>query len=164
MININSLGATSIGVWGIKHLVSPLQRWVYQISDGKALTNVGSDRHVLLLTTKGRRTGKERTIPVFYLRAGEAIVICNVKPKHERTNPWVINLRSHPFAQLQIGRDSAEYHARQATEYEIDRLWPRLIELWPAFKVHYENGGRRTIFILTLAKPVFLPRVAPYIR
>lgn len=150
MTNINNLGATRFGVWGIKHLVSPLQRWVYQTSDGKALTSVGPSRHVLLLTTIGRRTGKERTIPVFYLRDGEAIVICNVRPKHERTNPWVINLRSHPFAHLQIGDDVAQYQAREATDEETHRLWPRLINLWPAFKIHYENGGRRTIFILKL--------------
>lgn len=145
---INSLGATSVGVWGIKHLVSPLQRWVYQISGGKAVTSLGSGRYVLLLTTKGRRTGKKRTIPVFYLRDDEAVVICNVRPKNERTNPWVINLRSHPTALLQLGKETAEYHAREATENEIDHFWPRLIELWPAFKVHYEHGGRRTIFIL----------------
>ena len=142
------LGATRIGVWAIKHLVSPLQRRVYRSSRGKALTSIGSDRPVLLLTTEGRRTGKDRTIPVFYLRDGEAIVICNVRPEFERTNPWVINLRSHPVARLQIGQDIAKYRAREATDDEINRLWPRLIELWPAFQTHYERGGRRTIFIL----------------
>lgn len=145
---INHLGATNIGVWAIKHLVSPLQRWVYRISGGKALSSIGPDRHVLLLTTKGRRTGKDRTIPVFYLHDGDKVVICNVRPKSERTNPWVINLRNHPIAQLQIEQDKAQYNARQATDDELNRLWPRLIELWPAFKVHYENGGRRSIFIL----------------
>ncbi len=146
------LGATNLGVWAIKHLVSPFQRYIYRISEGRALSNIGSGKDVLLLTTKGRRTGKERTTPVFYLRDGEAVVICNVRPKTERTNPWVINLRSHPVARLQIGRDTAQYQAREATDEEIKRLWPRLIELWPAFKVHYEHGGRRSIFILEHAK------------
>lgn len=148
---IYQIGATRIGVWGIKHLVSPLQRWVYRSSGGKALTSIGSGRDVLLLTTVGRRTGKDRTTPVFYLREGDAVVICNVRPEFERINPWVINLRSHPVAQLQIGQDKAEYKAREATAVEINRLWPRLIELWPAFKAHYENGGHRTIFILERA-------------
>jgi deazaflavin-dependent oxidoreductase (nitroreductase family) len=148
VIVIYQLGATSLGVWLIKHLVSPLQRWIYRISKGKALSSIGSGRQVLLLTTKGRRTGKDRTVPVFYLRDGETVVICNVRPEFERTNPWVINLRSHPVAQLQIGQDKAQYQARQATEDEVNRYWPRLIELWPAFKVHYRNGGRRSIFIL----------------
>jgi deazaflavin-dependent oxidoreductase (nitroreductase family) len=145
---INKLGATRVGVWSIKHLVSPLQRWVYRRTEGKALSSIGLNRRVLLLTTKGRRTGKERTIPVFYIHDGEVIVICNVRPKYERTNPWVINLRSQPVAQLQIGQDKAWYQAREATDDEINRLWLRLIDLWPAFNVHYKNGGRRTIFIL----------------
>lgn len=148
---INRLGAMRGGVWAIKHIVAPLQRWVYRRSGGKALSSVGPGRNVLLLTTKGRRTGKERTIPVFYLRQGEAIVICNVRPKYERTNPWVINLRHHPVAQLQIGPHTARYQAREATVAEIAGLWPRLVELWPAYKVHYENGGRRSIFILERA-------------
>lgn len=145
---VNNLGASRIGVWLIKHFLSPFQRWIYKSSGGKVLSSIGSDRAVLLLTTKGRRTGKERTIPVFYVRHGDAVAICNVRPRNERTNPWVINLRTHPLAQLQIGGDVSEYIAREATDKETTHLWPRLVELWPAFRVHYEYGGRRTIFIL----------------
>ena len=148
---INHLGATRIGVWAIKHLVSPLQRRIYRGTGGRVFSAVSAGRNVLLLTTKGRRTGQDRTVPVFYLRDGNAIVICNVNPGFERTNPWVINLRAHPVAQLQIGRDSGNYQAREATNAEIERLWPRLIELWPAYQAHYERSGQRAIFILELA-------------
>ncbi|MFC2055405.1 nitroreductase/quinone reductase family protein [Chloroflexota bacterium] len=126
---INRLGATRTGVWAIKHFVSPLQRWIYRRTGGIAWSNVGTGRNVLLLTTKGRRTGKDHTTPVFYLRDGETVVICNVRPELERTNPWVINLRSNPVAQLQIGRDTAQYLACEATDDEFNRLWPRLIKL-----------------------------------
>jgi deazaflavin-dependent oxidoreductase (nitroreductase family) len=150
---INRLGATPAGVWVIKNLISPIQRWIYRGSRGRLLPNLGSGRNVLLLTTKGRRTGKDRTIPVFYLRDGDAVVICNVRPESERgTNPWVINLRSHPVAQLQIGSDTAKYCAREATADEINRLWPRLIGLWPANQAHHERGGRRIVFILERAR------------
>lgn len=145
---INDFGASPFGVWLIKHLVSPVQRWIFRTTGGRLFSNVGSGRDVLLLTTKGRRTGKGRTIPVFYLRDGEAIVICNVKPEFERTNPWIINVRNHPIAQLQIGSDIALYHAREATLDEIDHLWPALVNLWPAYQTHFERGGRRTVFVL----------------
>jgi deazaflavin-dependent oxidoreductase (nitroreductase family) len=145
---IDRLGATRVGVWAIKHLLSPLQRWVYRGSKGKIFSTIGSGRKVLLLTTKGRRTGRDRTTPVFYLRDGESVVICNVNPGFERTNPWVINLRANPVAQLQIGQDIDQYQAREATDAEIKRLWPRLIEIWPTYQVHYEHSGRRAIFIL----------------
>ena len=58
---INRLRATRMGVWAIKHLVSPLQRWAYRRTGGRVWSNVGTGRDVLLLTTKGRRTGKDRT-------------------------------------------------------------------------------------------------------
>jgi deazaflavin-dependent oxidoreductase (nitroreductase family) len=148
---INRLGATHTGVWVIKHLISPLQRWVYRVTGGRLFSTIGSSRPVLLLTTKGRRTGKNRTTPVFYLRDGEYIIICNVNPGFERINPWVVNLRANPTAQLQIGGDIGFYQARQATETEVEYYWPKLIMLWPAYQAHFQRGGRRSIFVLKKA-------------
>jgi len=54
-------GATSPGVWVIKYLVSPLQRWMYCLTGGAGFAKQGVDHGVLLLTTRGQRTGKERT-------------------------------------------------------------------------------------------------------
>lgn len=145
---LNHLAATRIGVWAIKHIVSPFQRVIYSGSGGRIFSTIGSDRNVLLLTTKGRRTGRDRTTPVFYLRDGESIVICNVHPEGERTNPWVINLRANPIAQLQIGREIGLYRARESTESEVEHYWQRFVAFWHTYQIHYERGGRRTIFIL----------------
>ena len=147
-ILLNRFGGTRLGLWAIKHLASPLQRWVYQKTGGHIFTSLGSCRPVLLLTTKGRLTGKERTIPVFYLRDGESIVICNVNPGSEHTNPWVSNLRANPVARLQIGQQTKWYQAREATAGEVECYWPRFVALWPAYQVHFKQGGRRAIFIL----------------
>ncbi len=149
---INRFAATRTGVWAIKHLASPLQRWIYHGTGGRVFSTIGPGRNVLLLTIKGRRTGRERTTPVFYLRDGESVVICNVNPGFERTNPWVLNLRANPVARLQIGRESGLYQAREATDAEVERLWHRLIAVWPAYQSYYERGGRRAIFILTRAE------------
>lgn len=84
---IRRIGATSIGVWTIKHIVSPIHRRLYRFTSGRRIPMGGCPATILLLTTKGRRTGKERTTPIFYLREGERLVICNVNPGFERTNP-----------------------------------------------------------------------------
>ncbi len=145
---LDRLAATRFGVWAIKHTVSPLQRWIYRSTGGKMFSTVGSGRNVLLLTTKGRRTGRDRTTPVFYLRAGESVVICNVRPQFERLNPWVLNLRAHPVVRVQMGQALGLYRAREATGVEAERLWQQLVAMWPTYQVHYEHGGRRTIFVL----------------
>ena len=125
-------GATRLGVWMIKYMIAPVHRLLYRLSGGRLFTSSGAGREVLLLTTTGRLTGKDRTIPVYYFRDGNCIILCSVNPGFERTDPWVTNLCAHPIAKLQIGSEIAEYHAREATEAEIDLYWPRLIQIRPA--------------------------------
>ncbi len=145
---MDRLGATRLGVWVIKHIISPTQRLLYHATGGRALITGGAGRNVLLLTTRGRLTGKDRTIPVYYLRDSNCIIICNVNPGFERTNPWVTNLRAYPIARLQIGREVAKYHAREATDAEISTYWRRLLRLWPAYGSHYEKSHQRAVFVL----------------
>ncbi len=145
---IDSLGATRLGVWLIKHVFSPAQRLLYRATGGRVFTTGGRGKDVLLLTTRGRRTGLERTIPVYFLRDGDRIVICNVNPGFERTNPWVTNLRATPIAKLQIGTVVAQYHAREASEGEMGLYWPQLLKIWPAYGSFFEKSQQRTVFVL----------------
>ena len=148
---IDRLGVSHFGVWMIKFIVSPTQRFLYRATGGKAFTTAGAGRDVLLLTTKGQLTGKDRTTPVYYLHDENHIVICNVNPGFERTNPWVINLRAHPIVKLQIGPELAEYRAHEASDSEISTYWPRLLNIWPAYGSHFEISHQRAIFVLERA-------------
>lgn len=142
------LGATAVGTWCIKHLFSPVDRWLYRYSHGRSFL---LNRHIgprLLLTTVGRTTGKKRTVPLFYLRDGERVVICNVKPGFERINPWVLNLRANPIAEVRLGSSVSSYRARLATETEVMEYWPRFVRIWPAYQSFYDSSSQRTIFVL----------------
>ena len=142
------LGATPVVVWLIKHLISPLDRRLYRLTGGRILSTGRPLGPVLLLTTKGRKTGEDRTNPVFYLRDGERLVLCNVNPGFERPNPWTLNLRANPLARVQIGHETRTYMARQATEDELEKYWPRLVEIWPAYQAHFDKSGKRIVFVL----------------
>lgn len=143
-----ALGGAGLGVWAIKHVVSPLDRRLYAISGGRLLSTGRPLGPVLLLSTIGRRTGRVRTTPVFYLRDGERLILCNVTPASERANPWPLNLRAYPLARVQIGRRSATYLAREADAAEVARYWPRLVALWPAYDTHFSRTGHRVLFVL----------------
>jgi deazaflavin-dependent oxidoreductase (nitroreductase family) len=145
---LQRLGATKLGVWVIKHLVSPLDRWMYQRTGGRRVSTGSPLGPLLLLTTTGRYSGMEHTIPVFYVRDGDRLVICNVNPGFEHPNPWTLNLRATPIARVQIGTVHQLYRAREANAVEVEHYWPRLVKVWPAYKTHYERSGQRTIFML----------------
>jgi F420H(2)-dependent quinone reductase len=145
---LQRFGATKIGVWVIKHLVSPLDLWMYQHTGGRRVSTGRPLASLLLLTTTGQHSGMKHTTPVFYLRDGDRLVICNVNPGFEHPNPWTLNLRANPIANVQIGTVHEQYRARKANEVEVERYWPHLVQLWPAYKAHYERSGQRTIFLL----------------
>lgn len=111
----------------IGRVVSPVQRELYRRTGGR-LSLTGS-APVLLLTTVGRRTGLERTVPLLYLREDGRLVVCNVNPGSERTNPWVLNLRAQPHARVQLRRETFPVGASEATPEELDRYWPHLTKL-----------------------------------
>jgi deazaflavin-dependent oxidoreductase (nitroreductase family) len=140
------VGSTRVGVLAIGRIVSPLQRELYRRTGGRV--SLTGRAPVLLLTTTGRRTGKARTVPLLYLRDGDRLVVCNVNPGFERPNPWVLNLRADPHAQIQLGRSTARVRTRPASRHELDRYWPELTQIWPAYQDFYDNGGQRSVFVL----------------
>jgi hypothetical protein len=76
------MGATRAGTWAIAHVVSPLQRRLLVATRGRL--SITGRRPVLLLTATGRRSGQPRTVPIFFVRDGDDLVVCNVRPPHER--------------------------------------------------------------------------------
>jgi len=143
---VQRLGGTRLGVWAIKHVVAPLQLSLQRHSGGRL--SLTGPAPVLLLTTVGRRTGKPRTVPAFYLREGAKYVVCNVRPPHEHTNPWVLNALANPQVRLTLHGETLDGWARLAEQPEVDRFWPALVQLWPAYRSFRNAGGDLSIFVI----------------
>jgi deazaflavin-dependent oxidoreductase (nitroreductase family) len=143
---ISRIGATRPGTWAIGHIVSPLQlRLLVATGGGVSLTG---KRPVLLVTTTGRRSGQPRTIPLFFLRDGDDLIVCNVRPPSERPNPWPLNVRTNPNVSVQIGGMTEQRVAREARGQELEHYWPLLINEWPAYERFFEDTHERAIFVL----------------
>jgi len=136
---IRRLGATQAGVWFIKQVVAPLDRRLYRWTNGRCLTSGRPLAPTLLLTTTGRKTGQPRTTPVFYVRDGRRIILCNVNPGFERSNSWTPNIRANPVVQIQIGAHTEHRRAREAAPEETAQYWPQLVLMWPAYQRHFEK-------------------------
>lgn len=143
---VRDVGASRLGVFLIGRVVSPLQRWVYEVSKGRL--SLTGRAPVLLLTTTGRKSGKPRTVPLFYVRDGDLIIVCNVTPPFERTNPWTLNLRAIPLASVQIRGEKIRCRTRAATDEEMARYWSSLTDIWPAYQRFFDQGGKRSVFVL----------------
>ena len=90
---------------------------------------------VLLMTTTGRKTSKPHKVPVVYLRDGDNYII--TLGVAERPD-WLLNLRAHPRARIQIGSSEFMVEAREASDEERRRLWA----LAPAYWHDYQNAAK----------------------
>lgn len=119
---LNTIGATRLGVWGIGHVVSPLQRRLALATGGRV--SLTGKPPVLLLTASGRRSGQPRTIPLIFLRDGDDLAVCNVRPPFERPNPWPLNVRANPKVSVRIRDVTEQRVAREAQPQEVEKYRP----------------------------------------
>jgi len=130
----------------IRHAGSKLDRVLYGTSGGR-ITLTGPNLPTMLLTTRGRKTGKPRTTPVFYVRDGHNLVAACENFGLTTPASWPGNLRADPRATIQIGSTVASYRARPATNEEIDRAMPQLLSVWPAHDTYLRRTGIRYVFV-----------------
>ncbi|MGB3698678.1 MAG: nitroreductase family deazaflavin-dependent oxidoreductase [Gordonia sp. (in: high G+C Gram-positive bacteria)] len=143
----------------VAHLIkvgSRLNTRLYRLTRGKlgGTWRVGAalskPAPVCLLTTVGRKSGQERTVPLLFLRDGDAIVLVASQGGLPNNPSWYYNVRDEPAVRIQIGDDERAYRARIADDAERARLWPQLVELYADFDT-YAAWTDRTIPVVVCA-------------
>ena len=97
---------------------------------------------ILLLTTKGRKSGQARTTPLIYENAGDAYVIVASKGGAPEHPGWYANLAKTPEVELQVRDEVFPAHARVAEGEERDRLWKLAAQQWPAYDDYAKKTDR----------------------
>jgi deazaflavin-dependent oxidoreductase (nitroreductase family) len=110
------------------------------------------DNVILLLTTRGRATGREHTVPLLYLRDGECLVVIASYGGRDRHPAWYLNLLDEPAVTAQTGRDRRSFQARTATEDEREMWWPRVVGAYADYAV-YQGRTDREIPVVMLEPP-----------
>ena len=121
---------------------------LYRLSGGMIGGGAGG-RSFLILTTRGRRSGKEYSRPLVYIRDnGRFVVIASNygKPRHPA---WWLNLQAEPHAKVQIGRQVIPVTARAADPEERTRLWSTITERYRNF-AEYQQQTTREIPVVIL--------------
>jgi deazaflavin-dependent oxidoreductase (nitroreductase family) len=90
------------------------------------LTGPLAGRTLILLTTTGAKSGKERTVVLGFGKDGDRFVIiasANGAPSHPA---WYRNLQKRPVGTVEVGPDKFKVRARTARPEEREKLKPRV--------------------------------------
>ena len=121
--------------------------FLYNVSGGRIGGKMGKVP-VLLLTTTGRKTGKQRTLPLVYIMDGSAYVITASAGGADKHPGWFFNIRSNPQATIQVKDKHIKVTAEIAGPEKKPELWARLVEVAPNFAGYQKRTSREIPMVI----------------
>jgi len=114
--------------------------WTYRTTGGRLGSMKGQ---ILLLTTTGRRTGIERTLPLMGIEHGAGYLVAASAGGSPTHPAWYLNLTANPNVLVQRGKEVRERRARTATADERPPLWIRFADSSQQFSKYEAKTDRK---------------------
>jgi deazaflavin-dependent oxidoreductase (nitroreductase family) len=130
-------------------LFSALHTRIYRMTSGRIGRRL-VENDMLLLTTTGRTTGNEHTVPLLFLRDGDRLVVIasyGGRPQHPA---WYLNLLKHPKASVQILGRHREMVATTMSADERSTWWPKIVAAYGDYAI-YQTRTNREIPVVHLS-------------
>jgi deazaflavin-dependent oxidoreductase (nitroreductase family) len=107
---------------------------------------------LLLLITRGAKSGDIRTSPLVYLADGDRFVVFGANGGRPAHPGWYHNVLADPGVVVEVGSSRFEATAAVATGEERERLWGLQAERSPTFEGFAARAGRPIpVVVLTRA-------------
>lgn len=96
----------------------------------------------LLLTTRGRKSGKWRRTALIYGQDDGNYLIVASNGGAAQHPLWYLNLSATPEVALQVGAAKFTAHARTANAEEKAHLWPLMSKIFPNYDTYQTKAGK----------------------
>jgi deazaflavin-dependent oxidoreductase (nitroreductase family) len=123
----------------------------YVATDGEEGHDWRNGTSILILTTKGRRSGVERSTPLIYGKHGDDYLIVASKGGADDPPAWYLNLGDDPEVEVQVKADRFKARARTASPDEKPELWQTMTSAWPDYD-DYQKRTEREIPVVVLER------------
>jgi deazaflavin-dependent oxidoreductase (nitroreductase family) len=118
-------------------------------SGGTAGTTLRGGSPVVVVTTRGARTGKVRKVPLIRVERGGVYAAVASQGGAEQNPLWFHNLLADPRVQLRDREQVLELTARLVEGKERDLWWARAVAAFPSY-ADYRSRTRREIPVFVL--------------
>ena len=124
-----------------------LHRAIFRATGGRVGGRIGS-LPVLMLTTRGRKSGKFRDVPLNYLRDDGAFVVVASYAGQRHDPAWWRNLKADPEAEVLAEGKRARVRAREAEGARRELLWARFADADRSYREYQRRTSRRIPIVL----------------
>lgn len=144
---VRRLGRHRAASWVLSRVLPPIDALF--VRHRTSLTSLGTDFPLCYLTTTGRRTGEDRTVPLLHVADGDRVVLIASNWGRSRHPAWALNLDASPGARITVEGVERAFRARRATPGEYARYWAAAVRFWPAYD-DYRAQAEREIRMFVL--------------
>src|SRR5690349_6848684 len=116
---------------------------------GGAEANTMRGKPVIILTSKGAKSGKLRKTPLMRVEHDGKYAVVASKGGAPQHPVWYHNLVNHPHVELQDGNVRKDYKARLVEGDERREWWDRAVQAWPDY-AEYQTKTDREIPVFVL--------------
>ena len=126
-----------------------IDRWLIPRTHGRLKVALGQP--ILLLHTRGARSGQPRTTPLLYTPHETGFIVVASKAGAAHHPAWYHNLRAHPNAvSVQLDGDPVTVRPRVIEEPERSDLWRRVNDNYNGYDKYAQRAGTRVIPLVVL--------------
>lgn len=109
-------------------------------------------RPLLLLTTRGAKSGREHTTPLIYADYGDRLIVCAAAGGQPNHPAWYHNIVANPVVRVEVGDEDYTVEAVITSGEERERIAAERVENSPAFGEYQRRAGRE-IPIIAIPHP-----------
>ncbi len=142
---------TPVGDWYVKRIAPRIDPPLLRLTGGRVSSVYPTP--VMLLTTKGAKSGQPRSLPLLYIADGDQLIL--MASNYGRTShpAWFRNLVANPTVDVLAGKHSGRYTATEITDpAERERAWALAIDLYAGYGDYEKRAGDRTIPLVRLER------------
>src|SRR5215469_405554 len=104
---------------------------------------------LILLTTKGAKTGQTRIYPLMSVPDGENYIAVASKGGAPKNPLWYTNLLAHPDATVENGTETFQAKARLLHDAERAQAFEKAVSVYPRYAVYQKKTDRQIpVFLL----------------
>jgi len=126
---------------GLDKRLSRLGIWVFRRTKGGITRPWKVD--ALLLTTRGRRSGRERTVVLQFFPDGDAMIVAAANDGGASHPGWYFNLVAEPAARVEVTGRAIAVRADELPAEEAEAWWQRILQRAPSYELYARASGRQ---------------------
>ena len=125
-----------IGRFSVTRFDRFLHPLLYRLAGGRGITGRALGAEMLLLTTRGRRSGELRTVALFAFPRDGSWVVIGSRGGSKTLPAWYRNLEAERSASIQFGGRTLAVRARDLAGDEYEAAFEQAATAYPGYRLY----------------------------